>query len=208
MFESPRERQNPCRKPFPHGLRHCFFSHARQIWRNRMIRSFWRTCFLRLSVHILLTRFKRLLKACWSNRLSANLIFRFVLQHTNQSIGKLLHSKNLISTNYFSFSQISETCGFSEVSDVLYKVFKSETGTTPKVLYFIFTFLPATILQTRAAVFRKRSENILFSGRLRKDLQKQAFYDTIQVPQIVPMRKETKEPMETPCHKAFTTKRN
>lgn len=43
---------------------------------------------------------------------------------------KIDYAKNLISTNYFSISQISEMCGFS---DIYYfcKVFKNETGTTP-----------------------------------------------------------------------------
>lgn len=43
---------------------------------------------------------------------------------------KINYAKNLISTNYFSISQIAEMCGFS---DVYYfcKVFKTETGTTP-----------------------------------------------------------------------------
>ena len=43
---------------------------------------------------------------------------------------KIDYAKNLISTNYFSISQISEMCGFSDIY-YFYKVFKSETGTTP-----------------------------------------------------------------------------
>lgn len=43
---------------------------------------------------------------------------------------KINHAKNLISTNNFSISQISEMCGFSDIY-YFYKVFKRETGVTP-----------------------------------------------------------------------------
>ena len=43
---------------------------------------------------------------------------------------KINYAKNLISTNYFSISQIAEMCGFSDIY-YFYKVFKSEIGTTP-----------------------------------------------------------------------------
>ena len=43
---------------------------------------------------------------------------------------KINYAKNLISTNYFSISQIAEMCGFSDIY-YFYKVFKSETGATP-----------------------------------------------------------------------------
>lgn len=43
---------------------------------------------------------------------------------------KINYAKNLISTNYFSISQIAEMCCFSDIY-YFYKVFKNETGTTP-----------------------------------------------------------------------------
>ena len=43
---------------------------------------------------------------------------------------KIGYAKNLMSTNNFSISQIAEMCGFSDVY-YFYKVFKSETGSTP-----------------------------------------------------------------------------
>ena len=64
VFESPRERQNPCRKPFFDDLRHCFFSHIRQIWRNLTIRKFWRACFM----HFIHDKFcLKNLVSCFSN---------------------------------------------------------------------------------------------------------------------------------------------
>lgn len=64
-------------------------------------------------------RFNELFKACFG--LTPNKYLTSL---------KIEYAKNLISTNYFSISQIAEMCGFS---DVYYfcKVFKTETGTTP-----------------------------------------------------------------------------
>lgn len=64
-------------------------------------------------------RFNDLFKSC------------FGLTPNRYLIGlKIDYAKNLISTNYFSISQIAEMCGFSDTY-YFYKVFKSETGTTP-----------------------------------------------------------------------------
>ncbi len=64
-------------------------------------------------------RFNELFKACFG--LTPNKYLTSL---------KIEYAKKLISTNYFSISQIAEMCGFS---DVYYfcKVFKNETGTTP-----------------------------------------------------------------------------
>lgn len=74
-------------------------------------------------------RFNELFKAC------------FGLTPNRYLIGlKINHAKNLISTNYFSISQISEMCGFS---DIYYfcKVFKKEIGTTPAKYKKLDTFV-------------------------------------------------------------------
>ena len=64
-------------------------------------------------------RFNELFKACFG--LTPNKYLTSL---------KIEYAKKLISTNYFSISQIAEMCGFS---DIYYfcKVFKNETGTTP-----------------------------------------------------------------------------
>ncbi len=64
-------------------------------------------------------RFNDLFKSCFGltpNRYLVNL--------------KINYAKNLISTRYFSISQIAEMCGFSD-RYYFCKVFKAETGATP-----------------------------------------------------------------------------